>query len=143
MCASLNLASTISANALHLSAPLIARMLTHATVLLSDEHASVASIDAACARSALAVMANTLAASNASSLGGDGFDGQNSLAALVSSVEANLASILRETAGPVSGDAGMVNGESISTSSNASAASITRNLGGRAWAAASLPTHNL
>ena len=140
MCASLNLASTISANALHLSPALIARMLTHASVLLSDEHASVPSIDAACARSALAVMANTLAASNTSSAeGGDSFDGQNSLF----SIEANLASILRETAGPVSGDAGMVNGESISASSNTSAALITRSLGGRAWAAASLPTLNL
>jgi hypothetical protein len=41
MCTLLNLASTISSNPAHLSTALVARLLDHVTVLVSDEHSSV------------------------------------------------------------------------------------------------------
>ena len=41
MCTSLNLASTISSTAEHLSTALVERMLDHVTILVSDEHSSV------------------------------------------------------------------------------------------------------
>ncbi|KAJ1473645.1 hypothetical protein T484DRAFT_1835196 [Baffinella frigidus] len=132
MCTSLNLASTISSNPAHLSTALVARLLDHVTVLVSDEHLSVASITTSCASSALSFMSNALAATK------HGNVSNADLASVVTKVERGLMSVLRETA------AGLVEGAASVASSNSSSTAIARNTyAGRAWAAASLTTQDL
>ena len=52
-CTSLNLASALSADPDHLTPDLVDRLLAHVALLVSDEHATVASLAPACAASVL------------------------------------------------------------------------------------------
>ncbi|KAJ1470258.1 hypothetical protein T484DRAFT_1848507 [Baffinella frigidus] len=131
MCTLLNLASTISSNPAHLSTALVARLLDHVTVLVSDEHSSVASITTSCASSALSFMANSLAATKYGNVS------DADLSSVVGKFEQGLVSVLRETA------AGLIEGAASVASSNSSSTAIARNTyAGRAWAAASLATQD-
>ncbi|KAJ1478490.1 hypothetical protein T484DRAFT_2936518 [Baffinella frigidus] len=129
MCASLNLASTISSYPAHLSTSLVARLLDHVTVLVSDQHSSVASITTSCASSALSFMTNALVATKLGNVS------DADLSSVVSKFEQGLVAVLRETA------AGLIEGAASVASSNSSSTAIARNTyAGRAWAAASLAT---
>ncbi|KAJ1480411.1 hypothetical protein T484DRAFT_1810859, partial [Baffinella frigidus] len=61
-CTSLLLASTLSSDPTHLTPTLTSRLLSHLTLLVSDEHATIPSLPPACAASAITTMSHALRA---------------------------------------------------------------------------------